>query len=230
MTPLWFFLLGMPVALLAHRAIVLLSAPDAEEAEDEEAPSQGLAPTVKPLPWQTGDWPTRIQLLTAASAPPLMALAGWRFDLAPALGVSALVIALLVCTATDLIRFRVPNAITYPGTALAVVAALVLPGGDAISALIAAAVGGLVFLLMAIITRGGIGLGDVKLAVLIGAGLGLRSSYQALLLGVLAGGVIILGLFVVGIVSRRQAVPYAPFLALAAVAVVLVRGGAFATL
>ena len=44
------------------------------------------------------------------------------------------------------------------------------------------------------------------------------------------GGVAIFALLLAGVVSRRQGVPYAPFLALAAVAVVLARGAVFAPL
>ena len=68
------------------------------------------------------------------------------------------------------------------------------------------------------------------MAALIGAALGLQASYQALFLGVVGGGMILLGLFAIGAVGRKQAVPYAPFLALAAVVVVLTQGAAFAPL
>jgi leader peptidase (prepilin peptidase)/N-methyltransferase len=157
-----------------------------------------------------------------------MAVAASRFDVAQALAVSALVLALLVCTATDLLRYRVPNAITYPGTLLALLAALVMPGADFQSALFAFVAAGLGFLALALATNGGFGLGDVKLAALIGAALGLQASYQALFLGIVGGGLILLLLFMLGAVGRKQAVPYAPFLALAAVAVVLMHGAAFA--
>jgi prepilin signal peptidase PulO-like enzyme (type II secretory pathway) len=105
-----------------------------------------------------------------------------------------------------------------------------MPGADAMDAALAALLGGGVFLVMAILTRGGLGLGDVKLAMLIGAALGLQAAYQALAIGIVFGGLVILALFLAGAVSRRQAVPYAPFLALAAVAVILTQGASFAPL
>jgi prepilin signal peptidase PulO-like enzyme (type II secretory pathway) len=55
-------------------------------------------------------------------------------------------------------------------------------------------------------------------------------AYQALLYGVLAAAVCMAVLLIAGIVSRRQPVPYAPFLSLAAIVVVLVQGAAFAPL
>jgi leader peptidase (prepilin peptidase)/N-methyltransferase len=105
-----------------------------------------------------------------------------------------------------------------------------MPDGEIMEAVLAALLGGGLFLVLSILTRGGIGLGDVKLAVLIGAGLGLPGAYQALFLGIIVGGLVIAVLFLAGVVGRRQAVPYAPFLALAAVGVVLAQGAAFAPL
>ena len=222
MAALVFFALGFPAALLADRAIAHLSRPE-DELEDE-------ALAAKRLPWQIGRWPARVRMGVVLFIPLLMAVAGSRFDLVPAIAVSALIIGLLVCTATDLLRYRVPNAVTYPGTALALLACVLLPGADVLNALLAALLGGGLLLILAIATRGGLGLGDVKLAVLIGAALGLPAGYQALFVGMFAAGVFFLALLAAGIVSRRQAVPYAPFLALTAVAFVLVGGAAYAPL
>jgi leader peptidase (prepilin peptidase)/N-methyltransferase len=223
MTPALLFLLGLPVAYAAERLMARFTV-----AEDEVADDGSTA--ARRLPWQRGDWPARVRIAVAATVPPLMAVAAARFDLLQALAVSALVVALLICTATDLLRYRVPNAITYPGTLLTLLAAFVMPGADFTSALLAFVAAGLGFLALALATNGGFGLGDVKLAALIGAALGLQASYQALFLGIVGGGLILLLLLLLGAVSRKQAVPYAPFLALAAVAVVLMHGAAFAPL
>jgi len=235
MTPLWFFLAGLPAAFLLDRAIAVLGRDVDEESDDDDElldddSEEPVALVVKQLPWQVEPWRKRVRVMVVVTAPFLMAVAGWRFDPPQAVAVSALVLALLLCTGTDLIEYRVPNVVTYPGTLLALVAAALFPRGDPLNALLAGLAGGLIFLVMAIITRGGLGLGDVKLAVLIGAALGFPAGYQALVFGILAGGLVILALFVTGIVSRRQAVPYAPFLALAAVAVVLTQGAVFAPL
>src|SRR5690606_32573037 len=118
--------------------------------------------------------------------------------------------------------------ITYPGTLAALGAAVLMPDGNIGDALLAALLGGGVFFGLAVITRGGIGLGDVKLAVLIGAALGLPIAVQALVYGVLAAAVVMGVMLVAGVVSRRQPVPYAPFLSMAAIVAVLSQGGAFA--
>ncbi|HLF76568.1 MAG TPA: A24 family peptidase [Dehalococcoidia bacterium] len=229
MEPLLFFLFGLPAAFAANRLIVQLTDFEEDDEAEIESETEGRL-AARQLPWQRGPWPDRVRLLSVASLPVLAAIAGWRFDPLQAVAVSLLVLALIVCTATDLLRYRVPNAVTYPGVILALAATLVMPDADFVMAVAAAALGGFFFLFMAVVTRGGMGLGDVKLAVLIGAGLGLPAAYQALAIGVVVGGLVILALFVAGVVGRRQAVPYAPFLALTAVVVVLTQGAAFAPL
>jgi len=222
MQALAFFLLGLPFAYLGSHLVIRLTDFEEDLVDGEEAD--------RLLPWQVGAWTGRVRWAVMLMLPIFMAVAGSRFDILPALLVSLLLGALLVCTATDLLRYRVPNVVTYPSIALALLLAVVMPDADLIGAVIAAAVGGGMFLVLAIITRGGLGLGDVKLAVLIGAMLGLPAAYFALFYGVIAGGVIIFLLFAIGVVRRKEPVPYAPFLALAAIAVALFQGAAFAPL
>ncbi len=228
MEALIFFVIGLPLAVIADRLILRFGSPEADLPDENE--EEDHEPPAKRLPWQDRPWSDYLRRAVVLFLPPLAAVAGSRFDPLQAVGVTLLVMGLLICTATDLLRYRVPNAITYPGTALALIAALVMPNGEVLNALLAALAGGSVFLIMAIITRGGLGLGDVKLAVMIGAALGIHAAYQALVIGIVSGGVIILALLLTGFVNRRQAVPYAPFLALAAVLVTLLHGTAFAPL
>ncbi len=200
------------------------------QSYDQDSVDPDEEQRAKVLPWQTKPWSDHLRRALVVSLPVLAAIAGARFDPIQAVAVTLFLAALLICTATDLLSYRVPNAITYPGTVLAILAALVMPDANVVDAGIAAVAGGAIFLFMTLVTRGGLGLGDVKLAVLIGAALGPQAGYEAMVIGVIAGGIIILGLFVTGLVGRRQAIPYAPFLAVAAVAVVLMEGAAFAPL
>ena len=221
MVSIVFFLLGLPAMLIASRIVLQLTSFEEDLVED---------PDGRRLFWQSGPWPDRVRWAVAALLPPAMAVAGARFGLLQAAAVSLLVAALLVCTATDLLRFRVPNVVTYPGIVLALVATIVMPGGDLRDALLAALMGGGMFFVLAIVTAGGIGLGDAKLAALIGAALGLPIAYQALVYGIVAAAVVMLVLFFAGVITRKQAMPYAPFLSLAAIAVLLLQGTAFAPL
>src|SRR5204863_369210 len=113
-----FFLAGIPIAFLLERAIARLSLVevDRDAGGDSEL---GGPPEVRFLPWQVGPLPLRVRMVVVALTPFLMAAAGLRLDLAPAVIASFFAAAMLVCTATDLIRFRVPNLVTYPGTLIA---------------------------------------------------------------------------------------------------------------
>jgi prepilin signal peptidase PulO-like enzyme (type II secretory pathway) len=216
-----FFLVGLPAFLVANLLVVRLTSFEEDLVDEEDG---------RVLPWQQGAWPDRVRWATLLLLPLAMAVAASRFDLLQAMAVSLVVFALLVITATDMLRFRVPNAVTYPGTIAALAAAVLMPDGSIGDAALAALLGGGVFFLLALITRGGVGLGDVKLAVLIGAALGLPIAYQALIYGIVAAAVVMGLLLVAGVVGRRQPVPYAPFLALAAIVMLLTQGGAFAPL
>lgn len=77
--------------------------------------------------------------------------------------------------------------------------------------------GAFVFLLLiALIARGGMGLGDVKLAAVIGLFLG-RWATMGLILAFLSGGLISGLLLIFKIVGRKDHIPFGPWLALGAI-------------
>lgn len=220
MEPLAFFLVGLPLAFVCSHLVIRLTDFDEEMVEGADT---------RKLPWQVEPWTGRVRWGVVLLLPVFMAVAGSRFDVAQAALISLIVAGLLVCTATDLLRYRVPNVVTYPSIVVALLAAVFMPDADLQSAVIAALAAGFCFFVLAVITRGGLGLGDVKLAVLIGALLGLNA-VAAIFWGVVAGGVVIFALYATGVVGRKEPVPYAPFLAIAAISVALLQGAAFAPL
>jgi prepilin signal peptidase PulO-like enzyme (type II secretory pathway) len=220
MEPLAFFLVGLPLAVVCSHLVIRLTDFDEEMVEGADT---------RKLPWQVEPWTGRVRWGVVLLLPVFMAVAGSRFDVAQAALISLIVAGLLVCTATDLLRYRVPNVVTYPSIVVALLAAVFMPDADLQSAVIAALAAGFCFFVLAVITRGGLGLGDVKLAVLIGALLGLNA-VAAIFWGVVAGGVVIFALYATGVVGRKEPVPYAPFLAIAAISVALLQGAAFAPL
>jgi leader peptidase (prepilin peptidase)/N-methyltransferase len=68
-----------------------------------------------------------------------------------------------------------------------------------------------------LISRGGMGAGDVKLSGMIGVFLGWRLTVLALFLSFLSGAVIGLGLVIIRKKGRKDAIPFVPFLAFGAV-------------
>ena len=125
-------------------------------------------------------------------------------------------------TLTDMDTKLIPNRILYPGTVIAVV--LLFGGGLIENGPILRALGGgaLYFVLLfvlALIARGGFGFGDVKLAFLLGV-FAAYQSWDTLIVAIFAafllGGLVSLLLVVFRIRSRKDAIPFGPYLVLGA--------------
>lgn len=160
-------------------------------------------------------------VIVEAATGGLMAGVVWRFGLSlAALRYGVLAFALLVVFFTDLEHQIIPNAVTYPG----IVAGLALSAaaGQAAASLVAAAAAGMVFLLLGIISRGGMGGGDIKLAAMIGAFLGTPAVIVALFLAVALGAAAGLVLLALRLRSRKDMIPFGP--AMAAGAMIAVFG------
>ncbi len=124
----------------------------------------------------------------------------------------------------DLDTKRLPNVIVVPsllaGSVLLGAAALVR--GD-LAALAGAAIGGaalfLLYFVLALVSRGGMGMGDVKLAAVLGLSLGFLG-WGNLLVGAFAaflfGGVFGILLLIVRRAGRRTAIPFGPWMILGA--------------
>lgn len=145
-----------------------------------------------------------------------------RYGLGAAGLIAAATTALLVVLSViDLESHRLPNRLVLPSAALVLAARLATDPAHWqwwLGASLGAFAG---FLVFALIVPAGLGMGDVKLMLLLGAALG-AAVLPALLLGVLAGG--IAGVVVLvreGRGARRKAIPYGPFLAFGAIAVLL---------
>jgi leader peptidase (prepilin peptidase)/N-methyltransferase len=178
------------------------------EALGRAAPRRRSLPA-RPLPHRP--------LLLGAGSAALGALAGAATGLEPELLLVAPLCSLLLLLAVvDLEHRIVPNELVLPATAVALAARLALdPSPEWPLALLAA--GGF-FLVAAVISPAGMGMGDVKLAALLGAALG-RGAYAAILLGLLA--FVPVGLFLLATRGRGSTAPLAPFLAFGGIVVLL---------
>ncbi|TET18481.1 MAG: prepilin peptidase [Dehalococcoidia bacterium] len=169
------------------------------------------------IPWRL----PLVELVTAL----LFAFLTWHYDglslqLAIALIYGSLFLVIFVI---DLEHRLVLDNVVYPGMALAFAFSffwpwpeIVWPDIGVLSALLGGAIGfGLMFIPY-LISRGGIGGGDVKLAGLIGLVTGFPLVFFALFLGILGGGLVAIALLISGVKSRKEPIPFAPFLAAAA--------------
>ncbi len=152
----------------------------------------------------------------------LFGLIAWRVGWGGELPVYlALAAALLVLAMIDLHHRILPDRITLPGVVLGLLASATLLPSGGLNGLIGMLAGGGMFYLIALLSRGGMGGGDIKLIAMIGAFLGwqavLLTTFLAATVGGLVGGILMLA-FGKG---RKYAVPFGPFLSLAAIVCLL---------
>ena len=133
----------------------------------------------------------------------------------------ALAVALVALSVIDLRHFLLPNRIVFP---LAVVTILLLAvaaaandDGDALLRALACGAGAFAaFTTMHLVSPRAMGFGDVKLAFVLGLALGwlgIGETLLGLFLGFVYGSVIGLALIATRIRSRKDHVPFGPFLA-----------------
>ncbi len=158
----------------------------------------------------------------------LFVAAALAFDRVWVAAMMAPFLGLMVALAVIDIRHRIiPNRIVYPSFVIFAVyvgvGALAGGGLDVARAAAGMAAYGGALLIVALVSPRGMGMGDVKLAGLIGlvlGALGLRFVAVAAGAGVLLGGVAAIAALIAG-ASRKQALPFGPFLAAGAVVAAL---------
>ena len=142
----------------------------------------------------------------------------WRFGLsAEAVVYAAFFSTLLVVTVIDLDFQIIPDRISLPGIPIAFACALWLGRITWWESMLGAALPAALFLAIVILSRGGMGLGDVKLIAMIGALVGWKLALLTILVGAVAGSIVGIGLMVFQGKGRKTAVPFGPFLSLGAV-------------
>lgn len=127
----------------------------------------------------------------------------------------------LTVAVIDLEQRRVLDIMSVPAAlmALALAAGRGLPAVR--QALLGAAVGLGIFLLLALFSRGKLGAGDVKLAGVIGLATGYPAVVPALCAGILCGGIATGVLLLSGRIGLKSYIAYAPYLAAGALGVLL---------
>jgi leader peptidase (prepilin peptidase)/N-methyltransferase len=167
-----------------------------------------------PIPWR---YPL-VEFLTGS-----LGLALWlKFPMSPLLlAYAPFAAALVTLTFLDLDHLWIPDRITYPGIALGLMLAAILPHLTFRSALLGALAGGATFYAIAwgyrrLSGKEGLGLGDVKLMAMIGAFLGVRALPWVVLISSLLGSLGGLAAARKSGQGARTPIPYGPFLGVAA--------------
>ena len=165
----------------------------------------------------------------------------WHYGLTMQLALAILYSALFIVLAViDLEHGLILNRIVYPSAVVALVIGIFFPPSWLIysgemadllantflpqSGIAQAAIGGVIgfilFSLIILVSRGGMGWGDAKMACLVG----IITGYMVLLalfLAVILGGMIAIILLALKIRKRREGIPFGPFLSLGGVVTLL---------
>jgi leader peptidase (prepilin peptidase)/N-methyltransferase len=125
--------------------------------------------------------------------------------------------ALIVISFIDYKYMIIPNIITYSGIVIGLLSALFFNYFTIFSSLLGIVIPALILLVIALIFKGGMGMGDVKLASMLGAFLGTTYTLAGIFIGSLLGSVIGLSLMGLGILERKDRIPFGPFICFGAV-------------
>ena len=160
----------------------------------------------------------------------LFGFAYWQYELSIELAIILFYCCLfIVLLVIDLEHGLILNRVVYPAMAVALLISIFFsiffPQSKIVPDIGQAAIGGgiglVLFLLVVLISRGGMGWGDVKLAALIGLVTGFPLIFVALLLAVIVGGLVAGILLALKLRRRKETIPFAPFLSLATIVTLL---------
>jgi leader peptidase (prepilin peptidase) / N-methyltransferase len=121
--------------------------------------------------------------------------------------------ALIVMTAIDLQHQMIPDAITLPGIPIGLLINLATGRISWVESGIGILVGGGLFFVIIVASRGGMGGGDLKLGAMLGAFLGWKALLFGLFVAIVLGGAIGAVLLLTGRRGRKDPIPFGPFLA-----------------
>ncbi|MBZ5201217.1 prepilin peptidase [Planomicrobium chinense] len=155
-----------------------------------------------------------MEAITAA----LFAISFWQLGFQPELIVALIFVSLLVIiTVSDIAYMLIPDKVLLPVGIVLLALRLFIPLDPWWDALLGAAVGFGILLLIAVISKGGMGGGDIKLFFVIGLVLGTSGTLLTLFFASLIGAIAGIVQLRVRNQDRKTPVPFGPSIALGAV-------------
>ncbi|MBA1336990.1 MAG: Leader peptidase (Prepilin peptidase) / N-methyltransferase [Firmicutes bacterium] len=128
---------------------------------------------------------------------------------------------LIVITFIDLKEQIIPDSLIVFGLAAGIVFTIIDGSHSFKDAVLGFAIGGGLLLTIVLLSRGGMGGGDVKFMAVIGLFLGWRLTLVTLFISFVTGGITGILLLLTGKKGRKDPVPFGPFIGISAVAAVL---------
>jgi leader peptidase (prepilin peptidase)/N-methyltransferase len=163
----------------------------------------------------------------------LLPLLYWHYGLSAALGITAFYCCLFITILViDWEKGLILNRLVYPSMIVALLFSIFLHGEVSVFALgssimllppaiAQAAIGGAVgfglALLVVVLSRGGMGWGDVKMAALIGLVVGFPLVFFTLIMAAILGGVVAVILLLLKKKRRKETIPFGPSLSVATI-------------
>lgn len=132
-----------------------------------------------------------------------------------------LVSLLIIISFIDLKYKIIPNKITYPGMIAGLLIVLIFNHLSFMSALLGLIIPGGSLLLIALLFKKGMGMGDVKLVAMIGTFIGWKYTLLGLFLGSLIGLLISIILIILGKAGRKTQIPFGPYISIGTLIIIL---------
>ncbi len=141
-------------------------------------------------------------------------LVGWSKELVLAYGLISLLVIIFV---SDLTYMLIPDRVLLFFAAYFIVARIIVPMDPWYSPFIGAALGFFLLLLIAIVSKGGMGGGDIKLFAVLGLVFGVQELLLVFFFSTLFGTIIGVTALLTGKVKRKQQIPFGPSIAIGAI-------------
>jgi leader peptidase (prepilin peptidase) / N-methyltransferase len=125
-----------------------------------------------------------------------------------------LLIALAVIIVLDLRTKFIPDVVTLPGIVYALAVNAFVQSPSLGQALLGAVVGGGIVFLIAVVSRGAVGGGDIKLMAMLGATLGWKGVLAVLAFSQVAAALVALGLLITRRAGRHDRLPVGSIISL----------------
>ncbi|TWT26265.1 A24 family peptidase [Planomicrobium sp. CPCC 101110] len=150
----------------------------------------------------------------------LFTLSFLHFGFTPELAIALLFVSLLVIiTVSDIAYMLIPDRVLLPFVAILLVLRFVIPLDSWWDSLLGAVVGFSLLLLIAVLSKGGMGGGDVKLFFAIGLVVGTMGTFMTLFFASLIGAVVGIIQLRVTKQGRKTPIPFGPSIAVGALIV-----------
>jgi leader peptidase (prepilin peptidase)/N-methyltransferase len=125
--------------------------------------------------------------------------------------------SLIIIAFIDLEHKIIPDVITLPGILIGLTVSFTMPHITVMNSIKGLLIGGGLFYAAAVLSRGGMGGGDIKLIAMIGSFLGWKTTLLTIFLGSFIGSIVGIALIVIKRKGRKDMIPFGPFLSLGAI-------------